>query len=101
MFISGKKRYEIRSQATTKRGERIYIAASGTSAIYATATVTDCIGPLTQTQWKQMREGHCVPDAQRYYGESTYAWVLSDVEPIWPTIPFNRKPGAIIWQRGF
>lgn len=90
---------EIRSQPIHKHiGKRIALAASGTSAIFGWVELVECLGPLSQTDWHAMRDLHCVGDAERPYGESTYAYVLRDPRREVREIPFERKDGAVIWQ---
>ena len=100
MILARRKIYEIRGKPCKKAlGQHIYLAASGTSAVFGTAVVVDSIGPLDAEQWASLRPGHCVRDASQPYS-TTYAWQLSNVECFQKPQHFTRNPGAIVWQLG-
>jgi hypothetical protein len=97
-ILDGEKTLEIRKFPVHKHnGKRIGLAASGTSAIFGWVEFVECLGPLSNSDWHAMRPLHCV-DGPRPYGESTYAYVLRDPQREVREIPFQRKPGSVIWQ---
>ena len=91
------KDLEIRGQPSNKKGELIYLCASGASAVTGTAVFAGCLGPLTREQFDELRPRHKWP-GQRPYSE-TYAYVLQQRQRM-PHQPIRRKPGAIVWQKG-
>ena len=94
------KTYEIRGKpCPAKIGKQIFLAASESSSVSATAVVLACHGPLSKVQWEESRKYHRVP-GPRLYGECTYAWELKDVKSISPSILIKRKRGSVDWQTG-
>ena len=92
------KDHEIRGQPChSKKGKRIYFCPSEESAVTGTAILADCLGPLTQAQFDQLRPRHKVPGASQY--AKTYAWVLKQTRRLEPR-PIVRKHGSVVWQIG-
>ena len=58
-----------------------YIMESGSFFISCYMYIWACEGPLSNERWEELRSKHLVP-GDRYYGGSTYAWFLQDVQPI-------------------
>ena len=97
-ILDGYKTIEIRGAPIKKHvGKRIWLAASGSSAISGSAHFVECLGPLSAREWHTLRPLHCIGDDDRLYGDSTYAYVLCDPKRV-AEKPFVRKRGAIIWQ---
>ena len=97
-ILDGYKTLEIRKSPVHKHvGKRIWLAASCSSAISGSVELGKGIGPLSKSDWHDMRPMHCIPDDERLYCEKTYAYVLRAPQRV-PTIPLQRKRGAIIWQ---
>jgi hypothetical protein len=98
-ILNGDKTVEIRCWSGTRyAGKRVWLAASRTSCVYGMASVSQSIGPLTESQWDSMRPSHCV-QGTRLYGSRTHAWVLSNVQHVQPK-RFRRKPGSVGSQLG-
>lgn len=99
LILSGMKRIEVRSMGCeSKIGTRIWLCASGCSMVVGFATVVASTGPLSGDEWEATRRFHCV-QGPRFYGGSTYAWWLQDVQRVAP-MPITRKRGSVIWQTG-
>ena len=92
------KDMEVRgSPCDSKIGKLIYFCPSGASAVTGTARIVECLGPLSQFLWDELRPRHKVP-GPRTYGDKTYAWVLSQVQRM-PPKPIKRN-ASVIWQTG-
>lgn len=99
-ILDGEKDLEIRRQpCTSKKGKRIWLAASGASEVWGSAVVKDCLGPLSTTQWDHLRLRHRVA-GERVYGSCTYAYELVDVQKLEHAIRIQRKRGSIGFQTG-
>ena len=98
-ILSGKT-YEIRGKpCLAKIGKKIFLAASESKSVSASAVICACHGPLSDAQWAESREYHRV-SGPCLYGEHTYAWELADVKSISPSLRIRRKRGSIDWQTG-
>ena len=98
-ILDGHKTLEIRKRRVKQViGKRIWLAASGSSAIFGSVEVVAWLGPLTQSEWDKMRPKHLVPQERPYYGGSTFAYVLQDPQRLPECISFERKRGAVTWQ---
>ena len=96
-LLDGFKTMEIRGMPVKKHvGSRIWLSASGSSTISGSVLLVACSGPLSKSEWHEMRRFHCV-SGDRPYGDKTYAYVVRDPHRV-AAIPFERKRGAIIWQ---
>lgn len=99
-ILNGEKDLEIRRQpCRNKMGHRIWLAASGTSEVWGSAVVKDCLGPLSTMQWDHFRPRHHVA-GERVYGPWTYAYELVDVHKLEQAIRIKRKRGSIGFQTG-
>lgn len=101
---AGEKSIEIRgSKCTSKLGREFLMSASDSCTVTSKAHMLECIGPLTLTEYNNLRSKHCVP--ARWQGKAglpyaeTYAWVLGNVERVRPHA-FKRKRGSVVWQVG-
>lgn len=99
-ILNGEKDWEIRGTSTTIR-ERIGLIRKGSGQVVATASLTSVVGPLSRGDLEQAIERHRVPHEQienvlgRY--AKPFAWVLSDVQPLLPPVPYKHPSGAVIW----
>jgi hypothetical protein len=99
MILQGIKTWEIRGSPIKKHvGKYIYLAGSGTSAIYARVKFEACHGPLAKDVWIANVERHCVPGATLPYGVSTYAYQFGELEVATNPIQFERQKGAVKFQ---
>lgn len=88
------KDYELRSRNTWMRG-RIALIRQGSGFIDGSATLVDCVGPLTDDELDALYNRHKVPSG--HYGKWRYAWVLKDAKRYDKPIPYNHPQGAVIW----
>ena len=102
MILDGNKTWEIRSRAChTNVGKMLYLAESGSASSWIKGRVmfVACHGPLTQEEWDSNQSRHCVKSASRYYGSHTYAYEFGSVEVASHPVSFERKKGAVIFQK--
>ena len=82
-ILTGRKKWEMRSRATQKRGS-IALIRKGSGLVVATATLSDCRPPLTQGTMQGSFDKHQIPQA--LVQSSGYKWftpwVLIDVRPL-------------------
>ena len=98
-ILDGSKHIEIRSSRCNKAiNTRIFLSESGTSKISASAVVVRCVGPLTCTEFNNLKSSHCILSDSLPY-KKTYAWVLKDVFVLPNAINYKVKPGAIVWRK--
>ena len=95
--MEGTKTWEIRGKRAKKAGQVIYLAGSGTFAIYARVKFEACHGPLTQNEWDANLGRHCVMQHTRAYGARTYAYQFGELEVARYPIPFKRN-SAVVFQ---
>jgi hypothetical protein len=98
LILSGKKIWEIRGTNTEKRGE-IALIESGSQYIVGIARLTKVLGPLTLIDFQLHKEKHCATPEEltSLPYPDTYAWELSDAEPLMEPISYEHPHGAIIW----
>lgn len=98
-ILDGLKLVEIRGSRTSKVGERIGIAISGTKHVYGETTLKDVIRFNPQT-WEEFKWAHL----SRYTFEEIcqiyrqpYGWIM--LEPYRYPEPkrYYHPPGAVIW----
>ena len=98
-ILSGEKTWEIRDKGCqSKIGRWIWLSASESSTVTGRAQVVDS-RHLSAEEWEATRLQHCVP-GPRFYGDRTHAWCLQGVRTTTAPLPFERKPGAVVWQTG-
>jgi ASCH domain len=97
-ILDGKKTWEMRGSRTTIRGT-IGLIASGSGTVIGVCDVVDCIGPLTQNEYRKnaRKAGTTADKAQLGYYRQTYAWVLAKPKYLKRPVPYKHPPGAIIW----
>ena len=98
-ILDGKKLLEIRGSRTTKTGERIGIAVSGTGRVYGEVTIPDIIR-FDEEKWEKFKWAHLAQCSfneicQRY--KQPWGWIMQD--PIWYPKPkkYYHPAGAVIW----
>lgn len=97
-IMAGRKTWEMRSRATTKRGP-IALVRKGSGQIVATARITDCLPPLTAAAMADAFDRHRIP--QSMIEQSGYKWfipwVLADVQILDRPMPYRHPSGAVTW----
>jgi len=97
LIISGRKQYELRGFRCHKRG-RLWLCASGSKMVCASAVISQCIGPLSAEQFERMSGLHMFMGMRPY--KNTYAWKLENVSCLKHPIAIQRKRGSVIFQTG-
>lgn len=98
-ILIGEKRWEMRSQATQRRGP-IALIRKGTNRIAGVATLADCLPPVAPDAYAAYETEHAIRPSER--GGAIEAgwltpWVLADVRRLSPELPYGVRPGAVIW----
>jgi hypothetical protein len=95
MILDGRKTWEIRGSATSIRG-RIALLRSGASRVAGVCDLLDCEGPLALDHLRAnaQRAGF---EADELPYKRTYAWILTNPVRLARPVPFEPKPGAVIW----
>jgi hypothetical protein len=99
-ILSGKKSWEIRSSRTNIRGP-IGLICSGTGTVVGVCELIDCIGPLTNEQFRRnaRKAGLHPAEASIPRGQLRFAWVLSNIQRLNEPVPYSHPSGAIIWVK--
>jgi hypothetical protein len=101
-ILTGKKTWEIRGKATTRRGP-IALIAKGTGTVVGTCNLIDVRGPLKLAELKAnaKRQNRKPADitSPLYYGNHTYAWVLSGARRLRTPIAYQHPSGAVVWVK--
>lgn len=99
MILAGRKIWELRSNATTRRG-RIALIRKGSGRIEGVASLVDVLDPLDEHSFVLTREQHGVP-AEEVVGVLSRGWripwVLADVQRLARSIPYTHRSGAVVW----
>lgn len=96
LILDGKKTWEIRSSSTNIRG-RIGIAFSGTSAVWGTVNLVNCI-KLNKEVFESNKDKHQIDyNFEELPYKNVYAWVFEDVKRLKEPIGYNHKRGCVIW----
>lgn len=100
-ILAGDKTWEIRG-TRAKPVARMGLIKSGSGLVVGTASLVDCVGPLTPGQLDETVDMHRVPAERRegVFGryKDVYAWVLSNVEKLDPPVPYEHRRGAVTWM---
>ena len=99
-LLAGRKRWEVRSRATTHRG-RIALIQSGSGTVVAEATLTAVHGPLDEAMLHDaIARGDLVgPELAAMGYPRAYGWALADLHRYPTPIPYAHPQGAVIWVR--
>jgi hypothetical protein len=99
-IFAGKKTWEIRGSRIAIR-ETIALVASGSGTVIGVCEVVDCIGPLTQEQFRKNASKAGIPKREAILGwyRQTYAWVLAKPKCLKKPVPYKHPYGAIAWVR--
>ena len=96
-ILSGKKTWEIRGCATTKRG-KIELIQSGSGLVVGCCNLTDCF-KVSKQELANATSKHLIEDAQNITYKNIYAWVLNDVQKYKTPKKYKHPKGAIIWVK--
>jgi predicted kinase len=99
-ILDGRKTWEIRSARTNIR-EQVGLIRSGSGSIIGVCDVVDCIGPLTEDQFRKnaRRAGMKPSEASLGYDDKTFAWVLANPQYLKAPVSYKHPTGAIIWVK--
>ncbi len=99
-ILDGTKTWEIRSARTNIR-EQVGLIRGGSGTIIGVCDVVDCIGPLTEDQFrKNARKAGMKPsEASLGYDDKTFAWVLANPQYLKAPVRYKHPTGAIIWVK--
>jgi len=99
-ILAGTKTWEMRGSRTSVR-EQIALVASGSGTVIGVCDLIDCIGPLTQNQYRKnaKKAGTRPSEATLGHYRQTYAWVLAKARTLKKPVTYEHPPGAIIWVK--
>jgi hypothetical protein len=97
-ILNGEKVWEMRSRATSVRGE-IALIAKGTGTIVGFARLVDCLPALRREEMSSHFAKHGIPpEMVRSPGFKWFTpWVLADVRRAERPFPYDHPSGAVIW----
>jgi len=96
LVVTGKKTVELRTMATTKIGQEIYIAKSGTKSLVGKVTIKAC-RRLTEQEYLDLADQHLAPGHPT--NKKIYGWFLSDAVAFSSPRPYKHPQGAQIWVK--
>ena len=100
-ILSGKKTWELRGSKCHKRG-KIALIESKSGTVVGSATLIDCIGPLSVAEFnrniKKSKVNKIKSKKDSFY-KNTYAWVLKDAKRFKTPIKYKHKLGCVIWHK--
>ena len=99
-ILDGKKTWEIRGSRTNIRGT-IGLIRSGSSEVVGVCDVVDCIGPLTEKQFRAnaRKAGMKSSEAEIGHYNRTFAWVLANPRSLKLPVLYKNPSGAVIWVK--
>jgi len=97
LIFSGRKKWEIRGTATTKRGPIEFIE-SGSGYVVGEAKITDSF-PLAREDLHMHVDKHCIQDVSIIKYRKIFAWVLADAQRYKDPQPYDHPVGAITWVK--
>lgn len=98
-ILAGEKSWEMRSKATSVRGE-IALIRKGSGMVVGTAKLTDCLPPLTRENYLDFRDRHAIPPEmldEVFDNDWVRPWVLADVRPLVDPVPYRHGSGPVIF----
>ena len=97
LILSGRKTWEIRGNATTRRGWIHFAESKAGGKLVGRARLLDCI-PLVGKQWRQKNFcRHRVSKQVVLPYKRPHAWVLGEAERFLKPFKYDHKQGAVIW----
>jgi hypothetical protein len=99
-ILAGRKTWEMRGSRTLVR-ETVGLIASGSGKVIGVCDLVDCVGPLTEEQFRKnaKKAGIRPSEAQLGWYRQTYAWVLKKPLLLKRPVPYEHPSGAIIWVK--
>lgn len=98
-ILAGEKSWEMRSKATSIRGE-IALIRQGSGMVVGTAKVVDTLPALTRENYMDFRDRHAIPsemlDEVMAHGW-VHPWVLADVRQLPDPVPYKHGSGPVIF----
>ena len=96
MILDGKKTWEIRGSATTKRG-KVHLAASGGGGVLiGQCQPVDCY-PVGRSELANNVTKHCIKDLARVRYKKPHAWVPEKAMRYSSPFTYKHQQGAITW----
>ena len=99
LILSGRKTWEIRGMATSKRGWIHFAERQAGGKLMGRARLVDCI-PLsgtTEAGFKKDFKRHRLPSLKVVPYKKPYAWVFKDAERFAKPYTYEHRQGAVIW----
>lgn len=95
-ILAGRKTWEMRSRATTKRGP-IALIRKGSGLVVATATLVDSRPALTAATMPAYRDKHQISQAVTQHPDYKWfvPWVLADIRPLACPVRYKHPAGAV------
>ena len=98
-ILRGEKTWELRSTHCHKRGW-VGLIRKGSGLVVGVARVVDSIGPLSESELAAAEQLHRVPAATLMaMPKYRHAWVLDGARALANPLPYEHRPGAVIWVR--
>lgn len=99
LILSGEKTWELRSRATSIRGQ-IGLIRKGTGQVCAVAEITDVGSELSELELIDSFQNHRVPPS--YWApydqfKWRYPWKLQRVRTLSQPVSYHHRNGAVIW----
>jgi hypothetical protein len=99
-ILAGRKTWEIRGSRIGIR-ETIALVASGSGTVIGVCEVVDCIGTLTQDQFRKNASKAGMPKKKAILGwyRQTFAWVLAKPKYLKKPVSYKHPYGAMAWAK--
>ena len=103
LLLSGRKTWEIRGMATTRRGWVHFAQSKAGGQLVGRARLVDCIplvaasGVLSEAAFKKDFCRHRVPSLKMVPYTQPYAWVFEQAERFKQAFKYEHRRGAVIW----
>jgi hypothetical protein len=98
-ILAGEKTWEMRSTATTIRGE-IALIRQGSGLVVGTAKLVGSLPALTRGNYMDFSSQHAIPSEmleEVIRNRWIHPWVLADVRPLPIPVPYKHKSGAVLF----
>jgi hypothetical protein len=99
LILAGQKTWEMRTRPTNIRG-RIALIKAGSSMVFGTAELVNCLPPLDAEQMHLQQQHHAIPGsemASALENRWTTPWVLQDIRPLPKPVAYHHPSGAVTW----
>jgi ASCH domain len=103
-ILDGEKTWEIRGSRVRIHGpERIALVASGTGTLIGVCDLVDCIGLLTQHQYRRnvKKAGTRPSEAMLGHYRQTFAWVVENARKLKKPVPYQHPRCDHLGEAGF